>query len=431
MYTAGRSDVLREYTNSTEFHQTFAFDLLLSPWHGPSIRRAIEQPIAALAADGLLPAWALNNHDAHRAVTRYGRADATDPDSWSGDNLVNSVAPVDIAVGTRRAAAMAVTMLALPGSSYLYQGEELGLPEVLDLPAAARQDPVFRRTAGRELGRDGCRVPLPWTDSGQANHGFSAGLGEAVAAPAWLPQPTGWGAYAAASQDADPSSMLTLYRSALRARRECLLGMGDRIEWIDDLGDDAVAFDRGTVHVVLNLSGDRLALPERIVAQPPDRALVGAGSRRSASDPRRRRRLARVNRYASRREPPAVGRRERTAQNATVRFLTTVHMTPHRARAESRSVENQTDGVGSAQTATTDLPDPGVVAATCTPIQRARRDRGATGRTPDTCATPRLPRATERADGELHPTRLLAHPVETGAFPDALTALDSVLVRCR
>ena len=162
---------------------------------------------------------------------------------------------------------MAVTMLALPGSSYLYQGEELGLPEVLDLPAAARQDPVFRRTAGRELGRDGCRVPLPWTDSGQANHGFSAGLGSAVAGPAWLPQPTGWGAYAAASQDADPSSMLTLYRSALRARRECLLGMGDRIEWIDDLGDDVVAFDRGTVRVVLNLSGDRLALPERFIGQ--------------------------------------------------------------------------------------------------------------------------------------------------------------------
>ncbi len=179
VYTAGRSDVLREYTNSSEFHQTFAFDLLLSPWHGPSIRRAIAQPIAALAPDGLLPAWALNNHDAQRAVTRYGRADATDPDSWSGDNLVNSVAPVDIAVGTRRARAMAVTMLALPGSSYLYQGEELGLPEVLDLPAAARQDPVFRRTAGRDLGRDGCRVPLPWTDHAQANHGFSAVRGDA------------------------------------------------------------------------------------------------------------------------------------------------------------------------------------------------------------------------------------------------------------
>jgi alpha-glucosidase len=160
---------------------------------------------------------------------------------------------------------MAVTMLALPGSSYLYQGEELGLPEVLDLPAAARQDPVFRRTAGRVLGRDGCRVPLPWTDHAQASHGFSAVRDNAGAGPAWLPQPTGWGAYAVASEDADPSSMLTLYRSALRVRSACLSGMGDRIVWIDDLGDDVVAFDRGTVRVVLNLSADRLALPEQLV----------------------------------------------------------------------------------------------------------------------------------------------------------------------
>ena len=137
---------------------------------------------------------------------------------------------------------------------------------MLDLPAAARQDPVFRRTAGRELGRDGCRVPFPWVGAGHANHGFSAVRGGEVAGPAWLPQPTDWGAYAVASQDADPRSMLTLYRSALRARGERLRGMDDRIVWIDDLGDDVVAFDRGTVRVVLNLSGDELVLPEQMIA---------------------------------------------------------------------------------------------------------------------------------------------------------------------
>jgi alpha-glucosidase len=110
-------------------------------------------------------------------------------------------------------------------------------------------------------------VPLPWTVAGHANHGFSAVLGGAIAGPAWLPQPTGWGTYAAASQDADPSSMLTLYRSALRARSECLGDLDDGIVWIDDLGDDVVAFDRGTVRVVLNLSGEPLVLPERFVGR--------------------------------------------------------------------------------------------------------------------------------------------------------------------
>ena len=101
----------------------------------------------------------------------------------------------------------------------------------------------------------------------QASHGFSAVPGGTAAGPAWLPQPTWWGGYAVAGEDADAASMLSLYRSALSGRRECRSAMGDRLVWIDDLGDDVVAFDRGTVRVVLNLSGDRLTLPERIVAR--------------------------------------------------------------------------------------------------------------------------------------------------------------------
>jgi len=133
-------------------------------------------------------------------------------------------------LGARRARAAALLLLALPGSAYIYQGEELGLPEVADLPAAARQDPRFRRTHGSSLGRDGCRVPLPWTRDG-ADFGFSE-----TASPAapWLPQPADWGGYSVQAQLGDPDSFLSLYRTALRLRREHpALGRGT-MRWIDE-----------------------------------------------------------------------------------------------------------------------------------------------------------------------------------------------------
>jgi len=159
---------------------------------------------------------------------------------------------------------MTVAMLALPGSAFLYQGEELGLPEVLDLPSAVRQDPVVARSGGRELGRDGCRVPLPWTDDEGTNFGFSASPAAGSVAPAWLPQPVGWGAWAASRQATDESSMLALYRSALACRRSFAGEMGDHFEWADGFGVDAVAFVRGSVLVVLNLAGLPLELPAAV-----------------------------------------------------------------------------------------------------------------------------------------------------------------------
>src|SRR4029078_5994429 len=107
-------------------------------------------------------------------VTRYGRTDATDPDSWTGSNLVYSGTAVDVAVGTRRARAAMVLVAGLPGSLFVYAGEELGLPEVLDLPDAARTDPIFTRTRRPENGRDGCRVPLPWDTDPSTAYGFAA-----------------------------------------------------------------------------------------------------------------------------------------------------------------------------------------------------------------------------------------------------------------
>ncbi len=187
-YTPRRPDVLRQYANDEEFHQAFAFDLMLAPWNAEQYRSAVRSTVEALMPAGLLPAWTLNNHDAQRAVTRFGRADAATHGADIEDVLDHSHSPVDIEVGTRRARAAALFALGLPGCVYLYAGEELGLPEVLDLPDEARQDPIFARTGGLEIGRDGCRVPLPWTDDAGTSFGFSP---RGTADP-WLPQPKEW-----------------------------------------------------------------------------------------------------------------------------------------------------------------------------------------------------------------------------------------------
>ncbi|HEX8508689.1 MAG TPA: DUF3459 domain-containing protein, partial [Propionibacteriaceae bacterium] len=168
---------------------------------------------------------------------------------------------LDRALGSRRARAAALLLLALPGSAYLYQGEELGLPEVTDLPDDVRQDPVWERTQHSVRGRDGCRVPLPWTTG--PGFGFTSGPST------WLPQPDYFGDYAVSVQEHLDDSTLSLYRRALRLRRELDLGGGGALTWSSDDGDqrwasdaeDVLAFRRGPVLVVANLSADPLPLP--------------------------------------------------------------------------------------------------------------------------------------------------------------------------
>lgn len=263
-YTPKRPDQLLEYQNHEEFHQVFAFDLMLAPWNVGELRSSIDDTLVALAPEGLCPTWTLNNHDTQRAVTRYGRADAAAVDSWTGNNLVYTEAPVNPEVGTRRARAMALLLLGLPGCVYLYQGEELGLPEVLDLPDAARQDPIYVRTHGAEAGRDGCRVPLPWTASPAGSFGFSTGD-----TPPWMPQPDDWGRYAAELQDGDETSVLELYRRALSVRRRHPDLQHGVLEWIAVEHPTVLAFRRGEVTVLLNTGEEVVSWPE----------LVGAGHR--------------------------------------------------------------------------------------------------------------------------------------------------------
>ncbi|MGH3490243.1 MAG: glycoside hydrolase family 13 protein [Actinopolymorphaceae bacterium] len=248
------SDRLARYLRPDELHTAFNFDFLKCAWNAAELRRSVDHNLRTLAGVDAPATWVLSNHDVPRHVTRYGRA---------GGALVRGgpdAGPVDLAIGTSRARSAAMMMLALPGSAYIYQGDELGLPEVEDLPVEALQDPIWTRSGGTVRGRDGCRVPLPWT-------GDAPALGFGTAAP-WLPQPTGWKALCADAQTGDPESALELYRAALALRRS-LPGLADgTLRWRDDLADDVLAFERpGGFCCLVNFGSEATALPayERIL----------------------------------------------------------------------------------------------------------------------------------------------------------------------
>jgi alpha-glucosidase len=259
------TDRFAQYLRPDELHAAFNFEFLACPWDAGALRRCVDETLAAHAPVGAPATWVLSNHDVTRHVTRYGRADTSfEHPARQHQHGV----PTDLELGTRRARAAALLTLALPGSVYVYEGEELGLWEVEDIPDELRQDPIFRRTGGADPGRDGCRVPVPW--SGDAPpFGFSPS--NASAAP-WLPQPARWAAYTAEAEAADPDSMLSLYRTALHQRSaEAHLGDGPMV-WLP-AAEDVLAFARGDDFAcVVNLSGAAVELP------PHRDVLIASGS---------------------------------------------------------------------------------------------------------------------------------------------------------
>jgi alpha-glucosidase len=236
------------YLRADELHSAFNFDFLGCPWEASALRRVIDDTLAQHAPVGAPPTWVLSNHDVTRHVTRYGRAN-TSFDFGDRQHL----APTDFELGTRRARAAALLTTSLPGGVYVYQGEELGLWEVEDLDDDLRQDPVHARSGGADRGRDGCRIPIPW---GGGEPPFEFGDDSA-----WLPQPEAWRDFTAEVEAADPDSMLSLYRAALRLRRsESALGDG-HLTW-RDLGPGVLAFSRDPGFTcVVNLSDAAIALP--------------------------------------------------------------------------------------------------------------------------------------------------------------------------
>ncbi|MEU6412026.1 glycoside hydrolase family 13 protein [Microbispora sp. NPDC046933] len=239
---------LANYVRPDELHQAFNFHFLTAPWDAEAFREVIDESVRTSALVDAPPTWVLSNHDVKRHVTRYGGGD----------------------LGLRRARAAALLTLALPGSAYVYQGEELGLPEVLDLPEQYLQDP--QRLRDPDSGRDGCRVPLPWTQD--KPFGFAPPGAES----AWLPIPESWGRLSVEAQRDDPESMLTLYRRALRLRRE-LPGLGDGpLVWLDS-PEGSLAFSRGEGFVcAVNLRDRPVELTvagELLLASAPARVSGG------------------------------------------------------------------------------------------------------------------------------------------------------------
>ena len=251
----GRDHRLTAYLRPDELHTAFNFNFLMAPWLPAPLRDTISSTLAAHAAVGAPATWVLGNHDVCRPVSRYARPQEQVVPGFPHLQSYLGL-PVDFAAGGRRARAAALLSLALPGGAYIYEGEELGLPEVEDMPLSARQDPIVSGTGGKNLGRDGCRVPLPWTEDG-SSFGFSA---DGSAAP-WLPQPADWGAYSVAAQQDDPASSLALYREALAIRAaHPALGDGE-LEWVE-AGPDALAFRRDPgFGCWMNFGAEPLALP--------------------------------------------------------------------------------------------------------------------------------------------------------------------------
>jgi alpha-glucosidase len=240
---------LARYQRPDELHTSFNFAYLEAGWDAARMRSSIDDTIANHARVGAPPTWVLSNHDVVRHRTRMAPG-------FTNDARLTCV--VDEDRGLRRARAATLFTLALPGSMYLYQGEELGLPEVRDLDASVRQDPAWLRSGGTDGMRDGCRVPIPWSGD-SASYGFGPG------ADSWLQQPAVWADLTVASEQGVEGSTLELYRTALRVRREqAALGEGP-LTWLDApadvLAQQRTAPDGSSVICVLNLGTTSVRLP--------------------------------------------------------------------------------------------------------------------------------------------------------------------------
>jgi len=232
------------YVRPDELHQAFNFQYLSTHWDAAELRSCIDRTLDAMRPVGAPATWVLSNHDVTRHATRFAN------ESGLGTQIRSAG---DRELGLRRARAATLLMLALPGSAYLYQGEELGLPDVVDLPDEVRQDPAYFRGAGQDGFRDGCRVPIPWTREG-SSYGFGGG-------GSWLPQPPGWGELSIEAQEGVAGSTLELYRTALAVRSERPdLGAGDSVTWLEAPGG-VLAFRRGEFVCTANTTGEAVTVP--------------------------------------------------------------------------------------------------------------------------------------------------------------------------
>ena len=243
---------MAKWVRHDEFNQTFNFRFLNSNWDAKTLFDNINESFEAFDGVGAPSTWVLNNHDVLRHASRFGGLKVKPTDS---DGVGPGDPQPDRELGLRRARGATLLMLALPGSSYIYQGEELGLPEHTTLAPEFRQDPTFFRTNGKRVGRDGCRVPLPWESGTGAANGFNS------TGKAWLPQPEIYAEYSRDQQEGVAGSTLELYKHALKLRRELKLGEGS-FEWAAEfVTEHSLGFCNGDILVVHNFGHSPIELP--------------------------------------------------------------------------------------------------------------------------------------------------------------------------
>ena len=246
------------YLRPDELANSFNFDFLTSIWDIQDLKRNIDLSLQAIQSVGAPASWVFNNHDVVRSVNRFALGLRPGVGETTFDRH-GDVSKLNLEIGIRRARSGALLMLALPGGAYIYQGEELALPEVRDIPEDRLEDPRWFLSEKTDKGRDGCRVPLPWSANESGSFGFSINekLGKENS---WLPQPNWWGNYSAENQEHDPNSTLNLYRKALEIRKT-EIGLGDgELEWLN-LSDQVLAFKRpGNFACIVNF-GEAFKIP--------------------------------------------------------------------------------------------------------------------------------------------------------------------------
>jgi alpha-glucosidase len=234
-----------------EYHQTFNFGYLETPWNKEKLQAVVTESLNAFGSVDAPSTWVLSNHDVIRHATRMGY----DEIPRQGDGVGPNYQQPDEAKGQRRARAASAFMLGLPGGAYIYQGEELGLPEHTTLENKYREDPTFFRTNGERVGRDGCRVPLPWEAGANDSNGFS------TTGKSWLPQPDSYRRYARSAQEGVAGSTLELYKALLKARKQFDMGNGE-FRWAPEFMDESsLAYINNGILVLSNFNGDPVIIP--------------------------------------------------------------------------------------------------------------------------------------------------------------------------
>lgn len=248
---------LSHWVRKDEMHQAFNFAYLHAPWNAHDMRSIISTSLQNFDAVDAPTTWVLSNHDVVRHATRFGR---TDGDPRGGDGIGGNDSQPDLILGLERARAATLAMLGLPGGIYLYQGEELGLPDNTYIADELRQDPTFTRTQGHRIGRDGCRVPIPWTSDAETAFGFSD------SPESWLPQSDTWGDLSRENQQDKNNSTLAMYQKALSLRKMKKTGSGSLTWFTENFDHSIVAFSNGDYLVVMNMGSESIKLPALPVA---------------------------------------------------------------------------------------------------------------------------------------------------------------------